>query len=73
MKNIVSKLIHILPKSIGVGVGMCILTIQVPILILSILAPDYENNWNDFFLRWAAVCVVISFVYFFNNPNKYDK
>ncbi|MFZ3069368.1 MAG: hypothetical protein WA052_03600 [Microgenomates group bacterium] len=72
MKNIISRLIHILPKSIGVGVGLGIIGIQVPMLILSILAPEYEN-WDGLLPRWIVVCVVISFVYFFNHRNKYDK
>mgnify|MGYP006906735716 CR=1 FL=1 len=72
MKSIISRLIHILPKSIGVGVGLGIIGIQVPMLILSVLSPEYEN-WNDLLPRWIVVCIVISFVYFFNNPSKYDK
>jgi hypothetical protein len=68
------KMIKKTPEIIGVGAGMGLLSIGIPAIILELLAPNYGIDYDNLILRWAGICVVLTFVYYWNKEkNKGNK
>jgi hypothetical protein len=62
--KLISKIIKKVPEAIGIGIGLSLLSIGAPYFILGILVPDYEIDFNKLLPRWASVCVVLTFIYY---------
>lgn len=64
------KLLPKIPEIIGLGIGIGLISMTVPLAILGILVPNYEINTNDLMFRWMAICIFLMFIYYWNKKDK---
>jgi len=65
----IKKYLNLLLPSIGVGLFIGLLTITPVMAVLDIFLPGgFHATFEEFYLRWAAVCSMLSFAYFIKHP-----
>lgn len=66
-KRSIPKALYKVPEIIGVGIFLSLIGIQIPMFILSVLAPDYEFVFEKVMPGWFVICLFGTFIYYQKN------